>query len=44
LIRDWYGTSRELAAVLMASNRCRGNLNEIVFVEGLRLGNTARVA
>jgi len=44
LIRDWYGTSRELAAVLMASNRCRGRRNEIVFVEGFRFGNTARAA
>jgi hypothetical protein len=33
-----------LAAVLRPSNRCRGRRNEIVFVDGLRFGNTARVA
>jgi hypothetical protein len=30
---DWYGTSRALAAVLIASKRCRGSLSEIVLVE-----------
>jgi hypothetical protein len=39
LINDWYGTSRELAAVLMESRRCCGRRSDMVFVVGLKLGS-----
>ena len=41
LISDWYGTSLAFAATLIASSRCSGNRREIVFVDGLSLGNAA---
>jgi hypothetical protein len=37
-------TSRAFAAVLIASSKCWGNRNEIVLVEGFRLGNVATCA
>ena len=37
-------TSRAFAAVLIASSKCWGNRNEIVLVEGFRLGNIATCA
>lgn len=41
---DAWGTSRALAADLMASSRCCGRRSKMVFVDGLWLGSTTRCA
>src|SRR6266700_4711439 len=38
---DWYGTSRLLARAFSPARSAAGSRNEIVSVDGLRLGNTA---
>src|SRR3989442_14631720 len=38
---DWYGTSRLLARAFSSARSAAGSRNEIVSVDGLRLGNTA---
>src|SRR5260221_4943873 len=38
---DWYGTSRLLARAFNSARSAAGSRNEIVSVDGLRLGNTA---
>lgn len=42
--RDWYGTSLLFANNLISSSKGCGKRSEIVFVEGLRFGKTARLA
>jgi hypothetical protein len=42
--KDWYGTSNLLARVFRSPSNPAGRRNEIVVVDGFRLGKTASFA